>query len=82
MQETWVLSLGREYPLEKGMAIHSSILAWRIPHKYFFEIMAHQTKELLLNRGSLNKMKRQLVKWKKILANHIGGTSGKKFICQ
>ena len=29
--ETQVLSLGREDPLEKGMATHSSILAWRIP---------------------------------------------------
>ena len=31
MQETWVQSLGQEDPLEKGMATHSSILAWRIP---------------------------------------------------
>ena len=31
MQETRVLSLGLEDPLEKGMATHSSILAWRIP---------------------------------------------------
>ena len=31
MQETQVRSLGREDPLEKEMAIHSSILAWRIP---------------------------------------------------
>ena len=31
MQETWILSLGREDPLEKGMAIHSSILAWTVP---------------------------------------------------
>ena len=31
MQETWVPSLGREDPLEKGKAAHSSILAWRIP---------------------------------------------------
>ena len=31
MQETWVQSLGQENPLEKGMAIHSSILAWRFP---------------------------------------------------
>ena len=31
MWETWVRSLGREDPLEKGMATHSSILAWRIP---------------------------------------------------
>ena len=31
MQETRVRSLGGELPLEKGMATHSSILAWRIP---------------------------------------------------
>jgi len=31
MQETRVQSLGREAPLEKGMATHSSILDWRIP---------------------------------------------------
>ena len=31
MQETWVRSLGREDPLEEGMASHLSILAWRIP---------------------------------------------------
>ena len=28
---TWALSLGREDPVEKGMATHSSILAWRLP---------------------------------------------------
>ena len=31
MQETWVQSVGREDPLEKEMATHFSILAWRIP---------------------------------------------------
>ena len=31
MQETWGQSLGQEDPLEKGMATHSSILAWKIP---------------------------------------------------
>ena len=31
MWETWVRSLGREDPLAKEMATHSSILAWRIP---------------------------------------------------
>ena len=31
MQETRVLSLGQEDPLEEGMATHSSVLAWRIP---------------------------------------------------
>ena len=29
--EMWVWSLGQEDPLEKGMATHSNILAWRIP---------------------------------------------------
>ena len=31
VRESWVQSLGREDPLEKGKAAHSSILAWRIP---------------------------------------------------
>ena len=31
VQETRVQSLGQEDPLEKGMATHSSVLAWRIP---------------------------------------------------
>ena len=31
IQEMWVRSLGQEDPLEKGLATHSSILAWRIP---------------------------------------------------
>ena len=31
--ETWVQSLGQEDPLEKEMAIHSGILAWKIPWK-------------------------------------------------
>ena len=31
MQQTWVPSLGQEDPLEKEMATHSSILAWKMP---------------------------------------------------
>ena len=31
MQETWVQSLDQDHPLEKEMATHSNILAWRIP---------------------------------------------------
>ena len=31
MRETWVRSLGREDPLEREMAIHSSAIAWKIP---------------------------------------------------
>ena len=30
-QEIWILSLGQEEPMEKKMATHSSILAWKIP---------------------------------------------------
>ena len=33
MQEMWVQSLSQEYPLEKEMATHSSILAWKIMNK-------------------------------------------------
>ena len=33
MQEIWVPSLGQKDSLEKGMATHSGILAWRIPRK-------------------------------------------------
>ena len=31
MQETWVLSLGQENPLEKGMATPSHVFAWKVP---------------------------------------------------
>ena len=31
VRKTWVQSLGWEYPLEEGMATHSSFLAWKIP---------------------------------------------------
>ena len=31
LQQTWAQSLDQEDPLEKGMASHSSIIAWRIP---------------------------------------------------
>ena len=33
IQETWVQSLGGEDALEKGMATHSSVLAWRSPRR-------------------------------------------------
>ena len=47
MQETWVRSLGWEDPLEKGKAIHSSILAWRIPRaEEWRATVAWVTKEL------------------------------------
>ena len=44
MQETWVQSLGWEDPLEEGVAMHSSILAWRI--SWTEEISELQSMEL------------------------------------
>ena len=41
MQEIRVQSLGEEDPLEKGMVIHSSILAWRIPRLRSLEGYSH-----------------------------------------
>ena len=37
VQETWVLSLGWEDPLEKEMATHSSTLAWKIPWTFLLQ---------------------------------------------
>ena len=43
MRETWVRSLGWEDPLEKGMATHSSILAWRIPWTVIHGVIKSRT---------------------------------------
>ena len=41
MRETWVQSLGWEDSLEKGIATHSSILAWRIPRTVQSQRVGH-----------------------------------------
>ena len=41
VQETWVRFLGREDPLEKEMATHSSIPAWRIPWTGAWQVTVH-----------------------------------------
>ena len=56
--ETWVRSLGREDPPEKGMATHSSILAWRIPW----------TKE---PRGLQSTQRVKTTEWLTISLSHI-----------
>ena len=43
VQETWVQSLGQEDPLEKDMATHPSILAWRIP--WTEELVGYRSEE-------------------------------------
>ena len=43
MQETWVQSLGWEYPLEKEMATHASTLAWKISHVWMWELDYKET---------------------------------------
>ena len=59
MQETWVQSLGREDPLEKGTAFHSSILAWRIP----------------MDRGArqatVHRVTKSRTRWKQIISINI-----------
>ena len=49
MQETWVQSLSQEDPLEKGMATHSSILAWRIPWTEELGAESDTTEQLTLS---------------------------------
>ena len=58
MQETWVRSLGQEDPLEKGMANHSNILAWRISWRGVWWATVHgiaklDTTEWLMLRTTL-----------------------------
>ena len=78
MQETPVWSLGKEDPLEEGMAMHSSILAWRIPW--------------MEDPGGLQSTGSQRVRhsWSDLAhthtCKHLCGfprwLSGKEFICQ
>ena len=57
MQETWVRSLGWEDALEKGMAIHSSIFAWRIPWATADDDCSHEIKRhLLLGRKAMTNL--------------------------
>ena len=56
MQQSWVQSLGGEDPLEKGMATHSSIHAWRIPWteepgglQYMVSQKSDMTEQLMLS---------------------------------
>ena len=51
MQKTWVQSLAWKDPLEKGMAIHSSVLAWEIP--WTEELGGLQVTESQKNRTQL-----------------------------
>ena len=46
VQETWIQSQGREDPLEKRKAIHSGILAWRIPQRSLLGYSPWDHKEL------------------------------------
>ena len=52
VQETWVWSLGGEDPLEKAMATHSSILAWKIPmDRGAWQATAHEVTKSLTGLG-------------------------------
>ena len=72
MQETHVLSLGLEDPLEKEMATHSSILAWRIPWTEDpggLQSMGSQKSQTRLNNSNLDQ-------WNKIKSEEMGFPCG------
>ena len=60
--ETWFCSLGREDPLEKGMATHSNILAWEIPwteeagklQSIVSQRVGHDLRDLAQHTGIIN----------------------------
>ena len=78
MQETQVQSLGREDPLEKGMATHSSVLAWRIPWIKELGVAGMRSKRKReetrkreeRSQGGRKQMERE-IKRKKLLSNLI-----------
>ena len=59
--ETWVQSLSQEDPLEKGMATHSSILAWRIP--WTEEPGRLQSMEVTKSQTQLKRLSTQAKSW-------------------
>ena len=72
VQETWVQSLGQEDPLEKEMAIHSSILACKIPWmeelklQYFGHVMQRADsleKILILGKTEGRRREQQKMRW-------------------
>ena len=83
MEETWVQSLGQEDPLEKGMATHFSILAWRIPHTEEpggLQSMGHNksdtTEQLTLSPYGLS------VNWTRSPVQSLGGDGTETLVSQ
>ena len=75
MQETWVWSLGREDPLKKGMATHSSILTWKIPWRGEpggFQSMASQRVEQDRATNTNRRREERRERWKSIWINNGG----------
>ena len=71
LQETWVQSLGWEDPLEKGMATHSSILAWRIPWTEEPGGLQSMVSQKVRPEWAINTFKENSwAKWKLVPGNH------------
>ena len=75
MRETQVQSLGQEDPLEKGMATHSSILAWRIPLERgawwdtVHGVAESDTTDIQLNSMGKTKMEKYRERWGYMLSD-------------
>ena len=71
MQAWW--SLGREDPLEEGMAIHSSILAWRITHNHILRLLSHAIQNVSIHFGMFHfSLEQILAKWRRVQACGVG----------
>ena len=74
MQETWVLSLVQEDPLEEGMATHSSFLAWRIPMtEDSGRLQSMGSQRVGHNWATKHKHKRQYLAWEMPWTEEPGG---------
>ena len=75
MQETWFLFLGQEDPLEKEMAIHSSILAWKIPWTVATSLsLFKETKDLYIENDKMlmKEIKDDINRWRDIPCSWVG----------
>ena len=81
MRQSWVQSLGWEDPLERGLATHFSVLAWRIPGLYspWGRKESDMTEQLSLSTLSKYNRASPMTQWQKTACN-AGNAEGASFI--